>query len=246
MQELNKELPDINQLEHVQYQIPLEIFSHDGQLLAQFGEKRRIPIPITKIPQQQIDAFLAAEDDRFYTHSGVDFKGLLRASTQLLTTGKKKQGGSTITMQVVRNFLLSNEKTYLRKIKEIMLALKIEKRYSKQQILELYLNKIYMGQRAYGLAAAAQAYYGKGTSELELYQQAMIAGLPKAPSVFNPIADPERALQRRNYILRRMLELHYINLPNMNLPSLNPTTPVANNQRRPICTLRRRNGLDKK
>ena len=216
LQELNKELPDINQLEHVQYQIPLEIFSHDGQLLAQFGEKRRIPIPITKIPQQQIDAFLAAEDDRFYTHSGVDFKGLLRASTQLLTTGKKKQGGSTITMQVVRNFLLSNEKTYLRKIKEIMLALKIEKRYSKQQILELYLNKIYMGQRAYGLAAAAQAYYGKGTSELELYQQAMIAGLPKAPSVYNPIADPERALQRRNYILRRMLELHYINLNEYN------------------------------
>ncbi len=212
LQELDKELPDINQLEHVQYQMPLEIFSHEGKLIAQFGEKRRIPIPIAKIPQQQIDAFLAAEDDRFYTHSGVDFKGLMRASSQLLTTGKKKQGGSTITMQVVRNFLLSNEKTYLRKLKEIMLALKIEKHYSKQQILELYLNKIYMGQRAYGLAAAAQAYYGKDTSELELYQQAMIAGLPKAPSVYNPIADPERALQRRNYILRRMLELQYINL----------------------------------
>lgn len=210
--ELNKELPDIEQLQHVQYQIPLDIYSQDNLLIAQFGEKRRIPLPIEKIPQQQINAFLAAEDDRFYQHSGVDFKGLIRASTQLLTTGKKRQGGSTITMQVTRNFLLSNEKTYLRKLKEIMLALKIEKRYSKPQILELYLNKIYMGQRAYGLAAAAQAYYGKDTSELELYQQAMIAGLPKGPSIYNPIADPERALQRRNYVLRRMLELQYIDL----------------------------------
>ena len=113
-------------------------------------------------------------------------------------------------MQVTRNFLLNNEKTYLRKIKEIMLALKIERRYSKKQILELYLNKIYMGQRAYGIAAAAQAYYGKDITELELSQQAMIAGLPKAPSIFNPIADPERALQRRNYVLRRMLDLQYI------------------------------------
>lgn len=208
--ELNKELPDIEQLQHVQYQTPLRIYSRDGLLIAQFGEKRRIPLPIKKIPQQQIEAFIAAEDDRYYKHNGVDFKGLMRASTQLLTTGKKRQGGSTITMQVARNFLLSNEKTYLRKLKEIMLALKIEQRYSKSQILELYLNKIYMGQRAYGVAAAAQAYYGKDLSELELHQQAMIAGLPKAPSVFNPIADPERALQRRNYVLRRMLELQYI------------------------------------
>jgi penicillin-binding protein 1A len=209
--ELDKELPDIGQLQHVQYQIPLDIYSQDGLLIGQFGEKRRIPLPFEKIPQQQINAFLAAEDDRFYKHSGVDFKGLLRASSQLLATGKKRQGGSTITMQVARNFLLNNEKTYLRKLKEIMLALKIEKRYSKQQILELYLNKIYMGQRAYGVAAASQAYYGKDLADLELHQQAMIAGLPKAPSVFNPIADPDRALQRRNYVLRRMLELQYIN-----------------------------------
>lgn len=209
--ELDTELPDIEQLQHVQYQTPLDIYSQDGLLIAQFGEKKRIPLSFDKIPQRQIKAFLAAEDDRFYKHSGVDVKSLLRASTQLLATGKKRQGGSTITMQVARNFLLSNEKTYLRKLKEIMLALKIEKRYSKQQILELYLNKIYMGQRAYGLAAAAQAYYGKDLADLALHQQAMIAGLPKAPSVFNPIADPERALQRRNYVLRRMLELQYIN-----------------------------------
>lgn len=209
--ELDTELPDIEQLQHVQYQTPLDIYSQDGLLIAQFGEKKRIPLSFDKIPPRQIKAFLAAEDDRFYKHSGVDVKGLLRASTQLLATGKKRQGGSTITMQVARNFLLSNEKTYLRKLKEIMLALKIEKRYSKQQILELYLNKIYMGQRAYGLAAAAQVYYGKDLADLALHQQAMIAGLPKAPSVFNPIADPERALQRRNYVLRRMLELQYIN-----------------------------------
>lgn len=214
--ELDKELPDIAQLQHVQYQIPLDIYSHDGLLIAEFGEKRRIPLAIEQIPQQQIQAFLAAEDDRFYKHIGVDFKGLIRASALLITTGKKRQGGSTITMQVARNFLLSNEKTYLRKIKEIMLALKIEKRYSKQQILELYLNKIYMGQRAYGVAAAAQAYYGRDLAELELHQRAMIAGLPKAPSVFNPIAAPERALERRNYVLRRMLELQYISSTDYN------------------------------
>ena len=210
LQELDKELPDIGQLEHVQYQIPLDIYSQDKLLIAEFGENRRIPLAFEQIPPQLINAFLAAEDDRFYQHNGIDIKGLLRASSQLLATGKKRQGGSTITMQVVRNFLLSSEKTYLRKLKEIMLALKIERRYSKQQILELYLNKIYMGQRAYGVAAAAQAYYGKNVAELDLPEQAMIAGLPKAPSIYNPIADPDRALQRRNYVLRRMLELHAI------------------------------------
>ncbi|MGY6275828.1 penicillin-binding protein 1A [Methylomonas sp. MgM2] len=158
----------------------------------------------------QISAFLAAEDERFYTHPGVDYKGLLRAAKQLIITGKKKQGGSTITMQVVRNFLLGHEKTYLRKLKEILLAVQIEQRFSKDQILELYLNKIYMGQRAYGIAAAAQTYYGKSLGELKLHQQAMIAGLPKAPSVYNPIVNSERALERRNYVLRRMLELQFI------------------------------------
>ena len=142
--ELDKELPNVEHLQSVQYQTPLEIYSQDKLLMAQFGEKRSIPLPIEKIPQQQINAFLAAEDDRFYQHNGYDIKGLLRAANQLWTTGKKRQGGSTITMQVVRNFLLSNEKTYLRKIKEIMLAIKIEQRYSKQQIMALYLNKIYM------------------------------------------------------------------------------------------------------
>lgn len=208
--ELDKELPDIDRLQNVQYQTPLNIYSQDGLLIAQFGEKRRIPMDIDKIPQRQINAFIAAEDDRFYSHNGVDFKGLMRAVTQLAMTGKKRQGGSTITMQVARNFLLSNERTYLRKLKEILLALKIERQYSKNQILELYLNKIYMGQRAYGVAAAAQTYYGKNINELALHQQAMVAGLPKAPSIYNPISDPERAVQRRNYVLKRMLDLQYI------------------------------------
>lgn len=208
--ELDKELPDIEQLQNVQYQMPFSIYSQDNLLIGQFGEKRRIPLTIGKVPPQQIKAFIAAEDDRFFTHIGIDPTGLARAATQLVMTGKKRQGGSTITMQVARNFLLSNEKTYLRKLKEILLALKIERRYSKDQILELYLNKIYMGQRAYGLAAAAQTYYGKDLAELSLAQQAMIAGLPKAPSIYNPITNPERALQRRNYVLRRMLELKHI------------------------------------
>jgi len=208
--ELDKELPDIDQLQHVQYQMPLNIYSQDKLLIAQFGEKRRIPINIEQVPPQLIKAFIAAEDDRFYKHNGVDFKGLLRALSQLALTGKKRQGGSTITMQVARNFLLSNERTYLRKLKEIILALKIERQYSKDQIMDLYLNKIYMGQRAYGVAAAAQTYYGKDISELALHQQAMIAGLPKAPSIYNPITNPQRAIERRNYVLRRMLDLNYI------------------------------------
>lgn len=210
LNELGKELPDIDQLDNVQYQTPLKIFSQDGLLIGHYGEKRRIPIDIKDVPKPLIHAFLAAEDDRFYNHPGVDFKGLLRAANQYVSTGQKRQGGSTITMQVVRNFLLSNEKTFLRKIKEIMLALRVEQRFGKDKILEMYLNKIYMGQRAYGVAAAAQTYYGKELAELELHQYAMIAGLPKAPSVYNPIVNPERALERRNYVLRRMKELGYI------------------------------------
>lgn len=208
--ELGKELPDISLLDKVQYQTPLTIYSHDGLLIGQFGEQHSFPVTIHDVPQSLINAFLAAEDDRFYKHIGVDVKGLARAAYQLYATGKKTQGGSTITMQVVRNFLLSNEKTYLRKLKEIMLAVRIEQRYSKAQILEFYLNKIYMGQRAYGIAAAAKTYYGKSLGELSLYQQAMIAGLPKAPSIFNPIANPVRAIERRDYVLRRMLALNFI------------------------------------
>ncbi len=210
LNQLQAELPDIKQLNNVEYQIPLSIYSKDGLLLAQFGEKKREPINIEQVPQPLIHAFLAAEDANFFSHPGVDFKGLLRAAWQLVLTGKKKQGGSTITMQVTRNFLLTREKTYKRKIKEIILAIRIENEYSKEKILELYLNKIYLGHRSYGIAAAASTYYGKNLSELNLAQQAMIAGLPKAPSAYNPVTDPKRALQRRNYVLRRMYELNYI------------------------------------
>ncbi|MDZ4149887.1 MAG: transglycosylase domain-containing protein, partial [Methylicorpusculum sp.] len=179
-------------------------------LIAQFGEKKRIPFTMAQVPEQLVKAFLAAEDDSFFEHPGVDINGLLRAGLQLALTGKKMQGGSTITMQVTRNFLLNNEKTYTRKLKEIILALKIEREYSKQKILELYLNQIFMGHRAYGIAAAAQVYYDKSLAKLSLAEQAMIAGLPKAPSLYNPITNESRALQRRNYVLRRMFELNYI------------------------------------
>ncbi|MCK4840548.1 MAG: penicillin-binding protein 1A [Methylococcales bacterium] len=210
LQKLQNELPGIKQLHSVEYQVPLSIFSSDGLLLAQFGEKKRSPINIDQVPEQLIHAFLSAEDGDFYSHSGIDYKGLLRAVFQLILTGKKKQGGSTITMQVTRNFLLTREKTYIRKIKEIILALRIEEEYSKDKILELYLNKIYLGHRSYGVAAAATTYYSKELSDLDISQLAMIAGLPKAPSAFNPITNPARAHQRRNYVLRRMYKLDYI------------------------------------
>ncbi len=209
-EKLAADLPDVKTLHNVQYQTPLNIYTKDGLLIAQFGEKKRTPVSIEQIPQQLINAFIASEDDNFYEHAGVDFKGLLRAALQLALTGKKKQGGSTITMQVTRSFLLSNEKTYTRKLKEIILALKIEHEYPKNKILELYLNQIFMGHRAYGIAAAAQVYYGKSLTDLSLAEHAMIAGLPKAPSLYNPITNEARALERRNYVLHRMLELGYI------------------------------------
>ncbi len=205
-----EKLPDIKVLRNIEYQEPLSIYSNEGLLIAQFGDKKRKPVDIKDVPTRQINAFLAAEDNSFYDHNGVDYKGLIRAGIQLLLTGKKKQGGSTITMQVTRNFLLSREKTFTRKIKEIILSLKIEKQFSKQEILELYLNKIFLGHRSYGIASAAETYYGKTLAELNLAQQAMIAGLPKAPSQYNPITNPKRAIQRRNYVLARMLALNLI------------------------------------
>ncbi|NOQ77447.1 MAG: PBP1A family penicillin-binding protein [Methylococcaceae bacterium] len=221
---LQSELPDIKILKDIEYQIPLSIYSADKLLLAQFGEKKRSPININEAPQQLINAFLSAEDGNFYSHPGVDIKGLLRAATQLILTGKKKSGGSTITMQVTRNFLLSREKTYKRKIKEIILALRIERQYSKDKILQLYLNKIYLGHRSYGVAAASSTYYGKKLSDLNLSQLAMIAGLPKAPSAFNPISNPTRAHQRRDYVLRRMLELKHITEAEFNTAISQPIT----------------------
>ena len=207
---LSPKLPNAESLRTVQLQIPLRIFSEEGLLMAEFGEKRRIPVTYENIPPKLIEAFLAAEDDRFFQHPGVDYQGLLRAAYSLALTGEKAQGGSTITMQVARNFFLSNEKTYLRKINEIFLSLEIENILSKEEILALYLNKIFLGHRSYGVGAAAEVYYGKKLEDLTLAQMAMIAGLPKAPSTTNPITSPERALDRRNYVLRRMLDVGFI------------------------------------
>ena len=203
-------LPEIDMLRDVRMQVPLRVYSQDGTLIGEFGEKRRAPVLIDEVPQQLVQAFIAAEDDRFFAHPGVDWQGLLRAAISLARTGEKRQGGSTITMQVARNFFLSREKTYMRKLNEIFLAIKIERELTKNEILELYLNKIYLGQRAYGVGAAAQVYYGAGITALTLAQHAMLAGLPKAPSRTNPVTSPEQAVQRRSYVLRRMLELGYI------------------------------------
>lgn len=201
---LEPKLPPTEDLRSIQLQEPLRVYASTGELMGVFGTKRRVPLEIADVPQQMQDAFIAAEDDRFYGHPGVDWMGIARAAWNLALTGEKGQGGSTITMQVARNFFLSREKTYLRKINEIFLALKIERELDKQEILELYLNKIYLGERAYGIGAAAQVYYGKKVHELTLPETALVAGLPKAPSYFNPVVNPERAHQRRNYVLRRM------------------------------------------
>ncbi len=208
---LEPDLPDVETLHDVQLQVPLRVFSRDRKLMGIFGEKRRIPVSIEDMPACLKQAFIAGEDARFYEHPGVDYQGITRAVVSLAITGEKTIGGSTITQQLARNFFLTSEKTYTRKIKEIFLALKIERQLDKDEILELYLNKIFLGYRAYGVGAAAEVYYGKSSDQLSLAQCAMIAALPKAPSRINPITSPERALERRNYVLNRMLELGYIN-----------------------------------
>ena len=203
-------LPDPNELREVTYQVPLRIETEDGKLITEIGTKKRIPLDYSQIPERMTQAIIAAEDESFFAHGGVDFKGLSRAVYELVTTGKKKSGGSTITMQVARNFFLSREKSYIRKINEIVLSYQIEDTLSKEEILALYLNKIFLGYRSYGVAAAALTYYGRDLKDLTIDEYAMIAGLPKAPSAYNPIINPERAIQRRDYVLRRMKELNFI------------------------------------
>ncbi len=201
------QLPTTEEISRIQLHQPMQVLSKEGVLIAEYGRKRRMPMDIKDVPLQLQQAFVAAEDDRFYQHPGVDWQGLARAVYVLVTTGEKSQGGSTITMQVARNLFLDNSKRYSRKIKEILLALRLESELGKDQILELYVNTIFFGNRAWGIASAAQIYYDKTLDELSLPQIAMIAGLPKAPSAYNPIANPQRALQRRNYVLRRMNEV---------------------------------------
>lgn len=203
-------LPSVDQLRDVRLQTPLKVYASNGELIGEFGEQRRSPVSFEHIPDHFINAIISAEDDSFFSHGGVDLMGLLRAASQIVTTGGIQSGGSTITMQVARNFFLSLEQTFTRKFNEILLALEIEHELSKQEILELYANKIYLGKSAYGVQAAANVYYGKDIGDLSLAQLAMIAGLPKAPSSSNPINDPQRAIERRNWILGRMLLLGYI------------------------------------
>ena len=218
----SQDLPSTEGLRDVRLQVPLRIYSADHQLIGEYGAERREPLAYEEIPEALIMAFLAAEDDRFFEHPGVDYQGLLRAAWVLALTGEKAQGGSTITMQLARNFFLSSEKSYVRKVREILLAVQMERQLSKQEILTFYLNKIFLGHRAYGIGAAAKVYYGKELDDLSLAQMAMIAGLPKAPSRYNPISGPQRALLRRDYVLRRMRELGYIDQAEFDLALQEP------------------------
>lgn len=203
-------LPSAETIREVKLQTPLKVYSRDGRLMAQLGEQRRTPVSFEEIPDVVVKAFLAAEDDRFFEHPGFDYQGIARAAINFLTTGERSQGGSTITQQLARAYFLTPERSFVRKAKELILAVQIEQEFSKSEILSLYLNKIFLGQRAYGVAAAAEVYFGKPLAELTLAEAATIAGIPKAPSQLNPVSGPERAAQRRAYVLGRMRDLDYV------------------------------------
>ncbi|KAB1459119.1 penicillin-binding protein 1A [Vibrio panuliri] len=204
------ELPDVATLRDVKLQTPMQVYSQDGKLISQFGEKRRIPVKYDEIPPHLVEALIATEDSRFYDHYGIDPIGITRAAIVVAMSGSAKQGASTITQQLARNFFLSNEKKIMRKIKEIFIAIHIEQLLSKQEIMELYVNKIFLGHRSYGFGAAARVYFGKDLNQLTLSEIATLAGMPKAPSTMNPIYSIERATNRRNVVLLRMLDEKYI------------------------------------
>ncbi|WP_216825098.1 penicillin-binding protein 1A [Agarilytica rhodophyticola] len=207
---LSPTLPSVESIRDYRLQTPLRVYTADKKLILEFGEKRRHPIQYHDIPQNFINALIAAEDDDFYTHNGVSIRGLLRAAVHLITTGRKGPGGSTLTMQLTRHIFLSLKQTFSRKFNEILLALRLEKELTKEEILEMYVNLMFLGKRAYGIEAAAEVYYGKTVRELSLAQHAMLVGVFKGPSTQNPIANPEKALRRRNYVLSRMRKLDYI------------------------------------
>ncbi len=218
------DLPSVEVLKDIRLQTPLRIYTQDGQLIGQYGVKRRIPIAIQDVPQSLINAILATEDSRFYDHDGIDPIGMTRALVNLVVTGQKGQGGSTLTMQLARGFFLTREKTYIRKVKEIFIAWHIEQTLNKDEILELYINKVELGHRAFGFGAAAQVYYGKPLNELTLAQIATLAGLPQAPSVLNPISRPDRSFERRKIVLYRMLDEGYITQNEYTLAKNAPVT----------------------
>jgi len=205
------QLPSLESVTDYRPKIPLRIYSSDGYLIGEFGEERRDFVRIEAVPTVMKQAILAAEDDRFYKHPGVDTMGVLRAAFANLVSGGKRQGASTLTMQVARNFFLSSEKTLTRKLYEALLAIKIEHSLSKDEIFQLYVNQIYLGQRAYGFSSAAQIYFGKPLKDITVAEAAMLGGLPKALSAYNPVANPKRAQLRQHYVLHRMLELGFIN-----------------------------------
>ena len=204
---LSPKLPSIDELKDTRLQIPLKVISQDLKLISEFGEKKRTPVEFSDLPQNLVDALLAAEDDSFFEHKGIVISGLVRSVVQLALEGRAMGGGSTITMQVARNFFFHKRKEFTRKFNEILLAFRIEEALTKEEIFSLYANKMFLGKTAYGFAAAGQVYYGKSLKELSLAQLAMIAGLPKAPSRYNPIANSERATERRDWILGRMMKL---------------------------------------
>jgi penicillin-binding protein 1A len=206
-QYLAPEIPDAASLRDIKSQLPLRVYTRDGKLLAQIGEQRRIPVAFDEIPPVVIDAFLAAEDARFFEHPGVDWMSLVRALVANVSSGSVREGGGTITMQLARNTVLTSEKTLRRKLKEVFLAMRLEREFSKQEILTLYLNRIFLGQRSYGIGAASEVYFDKSVHELTVAEAALIAGLPRSPSLDNPVASITRAHDRRTYVLRRMLEL---------------------------------------
>lgn len=221
---LSPNLPDVETLRDVRLQTPMRVYTREGDLIGQFGEQKRTPLPFAEIPDQFVQALLAAEDDKFFTHRGVDLMGLMRAVSELVLTGEKGSGGSTLTMQVARNYFLSLERTFMRKFNEILLAIEIERALDKQEIFELYFNRVFLGHRAYGFEAASQVYYGKSISELNLAQHAMLAGIPKAPSRNNPISGPQAGFERRNWILGRMLSLGRIDKATFDEAATEPLT----------------------
>ncbi len=223
-------LPSLDALTDYRPKIPLRIYSVEGALLSEFGEERRALVQISEVPEIMKQAILAAEDDRFYEHGGVDYMGVLRAAFSNFTSGTAKQGASTITMQVARNFFLTKEKTISRKFNEVLLTFKIEHSMSKDEILQLYINQIYLGQRAYGFAAASQVYFGKPLGQVTIAEAAMLAGLPKAPSSYNPVVNPKRAKLRQLYVLRRMHELHFVTDEQFQLAQQQPILTIRGNQ----------------
>ena len=209
----SKDLPDYSQLQDYEPAVMTRIHATDGSLLAEYARERRLYLPIQAVPKRVIDAFVSAEDKNFYEHGGIDLSGMARAGVSFLQnygTGRRPQGASTITQQVAKNFLLTNEVSFSRKIKEALLSLKIERAYTKDKILELYLNEIYLGSSAYGIAAASLVYFDKSVNEITIEEAAYIAALPKAPSTLHPIRQRERATERRNYVIDRMVENGYV------------------------------------